>query len=66
MGDENEEHSATSVRNGAVEDAVSEPCPEKGLTSNLKPTVPPGGTLFRGLVAKEVLETQDVQVESAE
>lgn len=66
MGNKNEEHSATSVRNGAIDDAVAEPCPEECLAGDLKPTMPPGGAPFRGLVAKKVLETQDVQIESAE
>ena len=66
VGDENEKHPISCIRNRPVDNAVAKPYPEENLASDLKPAMPPGRAPFGSLVAKEVLEAQHIQVESTE
>lgn len=54
VGNQGEKDPTAPVRNGAVKNTVTEPCPEKDLACNFEPAVPPGRSLSGSLVAKEV------------
>lgn len=63
--DEKEGKPAAPVRNRAVHHSIAKPDPEKDLTANLKPPMPPGGTFLRGLAREKVFPAQTIQVETS-
>lgn len=61
-----ENHPGAPVRQGSVEDAVTEPSPEEELACDLEPPMPPSRTLSWGFASQQVCPAQTVEVEPAE
>lgn len=66
VGDQDEKDPVAPVGDGAVDHAVAEPDPEKGLAGEFEPAVPPGWAFLGGLAQEKVLPAEAVKVEAAE